>query len=401
MVATGGKPDAVFLADCCSAGIPASGPYYAVIIKEHARTRLVAETVARLSHAVAIDDPTRRDQILASLATQLIETAGAAVATARGVDQILNWGSHLATDYNAVEMLTDPLLGWGQQVALVGNGKVGKSLLAMEWALSLATGQTFLGKPAARPLRVMYIDQENGHPEIQRRLRALGYTDPAQLANLTYVSFPPFRPLDTAEGAADLLRLVDRYNPDVLFLDTISRMVAGEENSADTWLSLYRLTLMPLKSRGVATVRLDHLGKDSTRGARGSSSKSQDVDHVWELTEQPGQLFRLRRTYTRTGIGDDTVMLRRHGTPTDPASTWHESVPWGPAQESKWVAQREMCQLLADAGVPIDAGRLVVRKHLAAQGVKVRNDQLGDLVRFRRGQGLEALDDEPEGGDLP
>jgi hypothetical protein len=135
------------------------------------------------------------------------------------------------------------------------------------------------------------------------------------LRNLTYLSFPMFRPLNTVDGAGDLLEAVDAYRPAVVIFDTISRMVRGKENDAEPWLDLYRLTLLRLKARKVSSIRLDHFGKDSGRGSRGNSAKTQDVDAVWELaaTERGGSLLRLVRTHTRTGKGPGELLLRRHG----------------------------------------------------------------------------------------
>jgi hypothetical protein len=57
-------------------------------------------------------------------------------------------------------------------------------------------------------------------------------------------------------------------------IDTVSRAIDGEENSNDTWLN----------QLGIAMIRLDHSGKDETKGMRGGSAKSGDVDAVWLST---------------------------------------------------------------------------------------------------------------------
>ena len=56
-------------------------------------------------------------------------------------------------------------------------------------------------------------------------------------------------------------------------IDTTSRVIAGEEDRADTFLALYRHTMRPLKAAGVAVIRFDHAGKDLAKGERGSSAK--------------------------------------------------------------------------------------------------------------------------------
>ena len=161
-------------------------------------------------------------------------------------------------------------------------------------------------------MTVLYVDQENPQGEIRARLLSFG-AKPGELELLAYLSFPAFGPLDTAIGAAAFHAAVEHYDSALIIFDTVSRMISGKENDADTWLAFYRFAIMPIKAARRASIRLDHFGKDRERGSRGSSAKTQDVDHVWELTEAGGQRLRLQRTHTRTGRGPDDIWLRREG----------------------------------------------------------------------------------------
>ena len=78
-------------------------------------------------------------------------------------------------------------------------------------------------------------------------------------------------------------------------LDTSSRMVQGKENDSDTFIQLYRCSLVPLKRRGITVLRLDHPGKDESRGQRGSSAKDGDVDTIWRLAKATPMTFRFNR----------------------------------------------------------------------------------------------------------
>ncbi|MFC0499333.1 AAA family ATPase [Streptomyces mutabilis] len=174
-------------------------------------------------------------------------------------------------------------MGPGQQITLVGDGKAGKSLFTQEWMWRMATGQPFLGDDPQAPLPILYLDAENGQEQVQERFLSFG-AGPLNMGELRYASFPPIRPLDTAGGGADLIALVKATGAQLVVIDTVSRFISGPENDADTWLNLYRHTLLPLKRDRISSVRLDHFGKDKERGGRGSSAKTQDVDHVWELS---------------------------------------------------------------------------------------------------------------------
>lgn len=306
----------------------ASATHYARLVVEQDARRRIASVAARLASVAEVTDPDRRAARLAAVRGELdaLTVPASALATPRATP--LDWSAFLTREQGPVDFLAGRLMVRGQQIALVGAGKAGKSLFAVEWAWRIAAGLEFLGDHARPPLRVLYVDQENPEDDIQERLLSFGATAET-LQNLTYLSFPAFRPLNTEAGSADLLAAVDEYRPAVLIFDTISRMVKGKENEADPWLDLYRLTLMPLKARKVSSIRLDHFGKDVTRGGRGNSAKTQDVDAVWELVpvEDEPTLLQLTRTHTRNGKGLDDALIRRHGEQVGDrwkaGGTWH------------------------------------------------------------------------------
>jgi AAA domain/Bifunctional DNA primase/polymerase, N-terminal len=246
----------------------------------------------------------------------------------------LDWIDLFTGDPQPARFLPASLLETGQQISLVGEGKSGKSLLMFEWCWHAITGTAFLDDVRADPVKVLYVDAENSRNDLLARARAIGANPEVLAEYLIYLSFPPFKPLDSSDGAAQLLEIVDHYRPGVVVLDTVSRFVAGGENDSDTWLALYRKVHRALKGAEIACIRLDHFGKDTERGARGNSAKSQDIDHVWELTVGNEDVssgegvidistaLTLRRTHTRTGLGPDQISIRRSGRMTQARDMW-------------------------------------------------------------------------------
>lgn len=301
-----------YLSTLYAAAMPAVNvAHYAGIVAEHARRRRLTFLGTRLVQAAEVEESNRRDQIVGEVHQEI---ASMRTTSRTACVRALDWPNFLTRELVAVDFHVGRLMVRGEQIALIGDGKAGKSLFCQEWLWRMCAGLPFLDDHARAPVRVLYVDQENTEDEIQERLLSFGAT-PETLANLTYLSFPGFRPLNRPAGAADLLAAVDEYRPAVVAFDTISRMVAGKENDSDPWLDLYRLTLLPLKARKVGSIRLDHFGKDQARGSRGNSAKTQDVDAVWELmpTERGSNLLRLTRTHTRTGKGSSEFLIRRHG----------------------------------------------------------------------------------------
>lgn len=331
-----------------------------------------------------------------------------AVARARLAGRkMVNWAHLLAADFNATQFVTRPLLQPGAQISLVASGKEGKSLFCWEWACRLANGLPFLGNPEQEPLVVGYFDYENPHSELQRRARTTGFDEPKLLDNLRYESFPDFGPLDTPVGAATAIAWVDEHAPQVVFLDTVSRVIAGKENDADTWLQLYRLFILPMKARGVSLVRLDHFGKDRERGARGNSAKTQDIDAEWTMTRTPTGLLMLRRTYTRSGLGDGLLYLRRRGNPEEWGTTTHtlELTP-NPAQEAaagRLIGlARAIGEAVAAGKLPRNVGRERAREYFASTGDKIGNELLAEALRvYKAGEHFDVATSQTVDDGLP
>lgn len=367
-----------YLIDCLRAGEAGNVTVYAKAVARCARAREAAVDAARLGQAA--DDPDKYQALL-------LEFAEKGRAQAGGDRELGNtpvdWSAFLAGPLPDIRHLAGRILAHGQQAALVGAGKVGKSLLAFEWAWRAAAGLPFLGDIARDPIRVLYVDKENPPEEIHARALALGAA-PGELTNLTYLQFPLLGELDTERGAAAFLADVDRHQPELVFLDTVSRMIKGKENDSDTWLDLYKHAIIPLKAAGIASVRLDHFGKDEDRGSRGSSAKSQDVDAVWELSSTTGNLLTLNRTHTRSGLGESAFVIRRLGNKDTGhwAGTRHVLADHG--DDAVSAAVLDIAGRLDQAGVERLASRDETREACATLRIKVRNTTLGAVVAYRK-----------------
>lgn len=221
----------------------------------------------------------------------------------------LSWSKVLDGPPEPEDWLIWPLVERGKSVSLYSPAKAGKSLLVLELVAAAVAGKPVLGGPRRAPIRVLYLDQENTATDLRERLAAMG-SEAADLDRLIYLSFPPIEPLTTARGGATLGTLAERFHPDLIVLDTVSRFIDGPENDSDTWHALELHSLRSLKRAGIAVLRLDHAGKDAERGERGSSAKNSDVDASWSLTHEERKGTRtLTRKITRNGHGPGSLLL--------------------------------------------------------------------------------------------
>lgn len=226
----------------------------------------------------------------------------------------LDW-HELWEEEDEEEWIVEPLLPARRLVALFSPPKVGKSLLMLELAVAVARGEPILGYTPTEPRRVLYVDFENDpRGDVRSRLQAMGRS-PDELGDLIYLSYPRLAYLDTWIGGQELLAVVEEYRCEVVVIDTISRAVGGEENENDTWLSFYRNTGLALKAAGKAVIRLDHTGKDLSKGMRGGSAKYGDVDAVWSMTTAGGDTLLLECTANRLLIEEKELVVKRETHP--------------------------------------------------------------------------------------
>lgn len=282
-----------------------------------------------------------------------------------------------------VQWLVPDFIARGQSYALVSTAKAGKSLLMLDVAAALAAGRPIFGQKPQAPVRVLYVDHENGEFDVIERLRDMGYT-PAELDNLRYLSFPSMPPLDGPAGGIDLVAVAEHHDAALVVIDTVARVVAGEENSADTYRALYRHTLAPLKGAGRAVVRLDHRGHGGKTTARGSSAKADDVDAVWMLDTAPsgedGDVFvNLGLERQRGNAHPDRILLLRQFDPHLRHIVRPKLMP---------DAERRRIGACIDAMIqlrlPVDTGARRAREALRLGGYKVRNDVVAAAVKARK-----------------
>jgi AAA domain len=264
------------------------------------------------------------------------------------------------------EWLYENVFALGRGHAIYATHKQGKSLFVLWVCVQLATTRT--------DVDVIYLDYEMTRDDLRERLEDMGYGPNTDLTRLHYALLPSLPPLDTGEGAAALLELVDAVqDPDLqtfVVIDTTGRAVQGDENSNDTIREFYRWTGTPLKRRQITWARLDHAGKDPTKGQRGGSAKGDDVDVVWRLTQQDEGGIKLHRDAARMSWIPDEVAF---GMTKDPlgfvagAELWPEGT-------------REIADQLARLEVPMDASYNEARK----KGVQGRKTIVLKAMKFRR-----------------
>jgi hypothetical protein len=284
--------------------LPSQALHYARIVRDTARLRTVAQIATQLNQVAATASPDTIDDALAT-ALDRLDTAVARFGPrteATSPIGYLDFTGLFTRPRQAADWITAPLIAAGRVTLLYSPGKAGKSLLAMEAAAAVAAGRSCLATERHEPRHVLYLDQEMTEDDWADRLADMGYNtfDETRLAqHLHLAQLQAWPPLDTRPGGTMLQTEATRLGATVVIVDTISKLIAGEENSNDTQQALYRHTIVPLKRAGIAVLILDHTGKDIERGARGGSAKTDNIDLAFELLLRGLDKLTLRCTHAR------------------------------------------------------------------------------------------------------
>lgn len=203
------------------------------------------------------------------------------------------------------EFIIKGLLPQAELAIIYGASRSGKSFFALDLAFAVARGVPWRSLKV-RQLGVAYVAAEGA---AGFRLRLKAYTthhnlDPASI---------PFSVLDAAPSLlkapdmSDLIHAVGALGPvGLIFLDTLARVtVGGDENSAQDMGRALAACQHLHRATGALVVLIHHSGKDSSKGARGSTALIGAADAELEITDSGDGAREARVTKMKDGADGD------------------------------------------------------------------------------------------------
>jgi hypothetical protein len=163
---------------------------------------------------------------------------------------------------------------------LRGRDHTFKSFVALDWALSLATGVPWQGK-LVNPTRVLYVAGEGAHGIIRRKKAwesAHGVTVAPEMFVVRKSAVNLFR---TGPEFGHLLNKVKRGQFGLVVFDTLRRMSGGAEgNGSDMGVVVDNLEAVKRQTADGSVLVIAHTDK-SDHDTRGFSGIEDDADTVW------------------------------------------------------------------------------------------------------------------------
>jgi hypothetical protein len=179
-----------------------------------------------------------------------------------------------------VRWLIEGMIAVEALAVLYGEPGIGKTFLALAWALSVASGRRWLGR-AVEQGKVVYISFE-GVSAFSARIDAWqrqGGVSEDELSNIFFIAeAEQFR--DARQKTRLRATFAARPRPRLIVIDTYARAFAGDENSAkDTGDFIAFMDELRILT-GATILLVHHSGKDIDRGERGSSALRGAADAV-------------------------------------------------------------------------------------------------------------------------
>lgn len=169
-----------------------------------------------------------------------------------------------------------------------GQPKCGKTWLALDLAVSVASGTHCLGRfPVEQPGTALAYLAEDSLPHVRQRLAGLCAQRSLPLASLDLhlIDAPSLR-LDDSEDQSRLLQAITRIKPRLLVLDPLVRLHSLDENSAADVSSLLGWLRALSRTHQLAIVVVHHMSKKSRRQLGQALRGSSDL-HAWADSRLP------------------------------------------------------------------------------------------------------------------
>ena len=190
-------------------------------------------------------------------------------------------------DIPARQQLIGPI-DVGARVMLSGSTSAGKTMLGIAAGIAVATGTPLFADgrwavPAAK--RVLGIDAEMSSRQLKERVANLldGRTTDGRFVLLSRLTdFPDAPPLNRPGGWEWVMAMIDLYRPDLILLDNIQSLLAGDLLDLNDWRVIQK-QMMGLTRRGITQIWFHHLNAAGV--SYGGETREWQMDLGMKLTK--------------------------------------------------------------------------------------------------------------------
>lgn len=192
-----------------------------------------------------------------------------------GEDLAVSLFDFLADEPEAFKPLVSKLLHSGECMILGGPPNVGKTWAVMDMMLGISTGSYFANHFNCDPAPVLFIDEEGSRRgDWERFSMLLNGRGQSSSGVPLHVRIDSGIRLDTEKGHTQLSRLIERYKPGAVFLDSLVRVHGGDESNNRSMANLFSVVKKLMFGYGTSFIFTHHIRKPG---------KDVEEDPIWML----------------------------------------------------------------------------------------------------------------------
>lgn len=222
------------------------------------------------------------------------------MAKGKNFDQLMN-GKYEPLSWRIPEIIMDG----GSLTIIAGEGGKFKTFLTMFMIRALLTGNSFLQHDNIKKCKVMLIDEESGERRIHLRLNKImkhckDDVNPDDFKSFSFTNDFIFNDV----GMAQLESVIEEFKPEVIFMDSLTRLFMGKENSADETKVIFNYLKNLKEKYNCCFVIVHHFNKGNEAGMRlrGSSELVSAPDVIINLQEIKPNFYKYYHDKLRDGV---------------------------------------------------------------------------------------------------
>ena len=263
---------------------------------------------------------------------------------------------------------------WGREAVGIigGEPKCGKSFLALDLAVAVASGVACLRRfETDQPGPVLMFAAEDAGHIVRTRLHGIARAAGADFDTLdiAVIDFPVLR-LDHRNDRQRLHETIERIEPRLLVLDPLVRLHGVDENAVADIAPILGF-LRDLQRRFATAVVLVHHARKSGATRPGQALRGSSELHAWGdsnlyLRRRDNQIVMTVEHRAAPGLNDIEIELADDG--QGPALRLRRAVP-DEAAPTPYTPEQRIIRALADAEKPLSQAQ--IRKRAAARNATV------------------------------
>lgn len=187
-----------------------------------------------------------------------------------------------------VQWIVPGVIHRGGKGLIIASPKAGKSMLALDLAVALATRQSWLGLPCvSRPVRTAIVSREDGPSMTKRRVQQFAKAREVSIDELdNWLRFNTHEQKSSfsIQNDADLeliIKWIRQEEIEFCIFDVLNILHGADENSNSAMTQVMKQFDRIKTETGVDLAVIHHIKKDSTAGSKGPRGASA-IDSWWE-----------------------------------------------------------------------------------------------------------------------